>query len=396
LSNIPSVSIWCPPTYQTHLDSICNVLEGRLNLETHVHEGQDCSAIETALTAAPDRHVVIFYESLADALNRELGHLGRDATGENQPRIVVALEEWIAGNAALSALFYRHRQRVTLLPALGLLQAPGSVRDLLAARFCEGGVPEWDSMPVTEALLPPSVDPQFALMASAILQTAPDAQDARDQIEAISTPLEGVDPQLLNTPRTLERLLSEARSGSAPGFGVRARERHEDIAAQGGEDSALDLRRLQARHAQDLAALRRQSDALQIRLLDAVAQQTQLSDLAEQKQAEAAALRDLYQRDAKERDALGPQVEQLTPQLDTERAAFDDLTRRYDETRSGLERQIAGQMADIAALARDVQDRDRAVTDAQNLYDGLVRSSSWRITRPIRVIVRGLRRIVRR
>lgn len=381
MPNIPSVSLWCPPTYQTYLGTVCDALKGKLDLKVHLHEGKDFAAIDTAFAEAPERPVVVFYESLADALSRAMGHLSKQdataATGENRPRIMAALEEWIADNAALTALFYRHRTGITLLPALGLLHAPGSVRDLLAARFGDAhGPAARDTTLAVQDLLPSEVDPKFALMASAILQTATEAQEAQDGIDAISTPLEGLDPQFLASSDILGQFL--VPPAPQPEVAPKDTLPEPDPAQTAliAEQHALDLRRLQARHEQDLATLRRQSDAVQMRLLDAVAQQRQLSDLAEQKQAEIAALR----------ATEGSRLEQL----------LQGLTTKYDAERAQLEQSIAKQKADIVALALDVQNRDRAVTDAQNLYNGIVASTSWRITRPMRVIVRGVRRVLGR
>lgn len=384
MSNIPSISLWCPPTYQTYLGTVCDALKGTLDLQVHVHEGKDFASIDTAFADAPERPVVVFYESLADALSRAMGHLSTPdataATGENRPRIMAALEEWIANNAALTALFYRHRTGITLLPALGLLHAPDSVRDLLATRFGDTDVPAASNTTLAvQDLLPSGVDPKFALMASAILQTATEAQEAQDGIDAISTPLDGLDSQFLASSDILGEFLVTPEP--PPEAATKDTQPEPDPAQTAliAEQHALELRRLQARHEQDLAALRRQSDAVQMRLLDAVAQQTQLSDLAEQKQAEIAALR----------ATEGSRLEQ-------ERVVFEGLIKNYEEAHAQLEQRIAKQKADITALALDVQNRDRAVTDAQNLYDGLVASTSWRITRPMRVIVRGVRRVLGR
>jgi len=424
LTTIVPVALWCPASCRRPLEAALTPLAAHLRPRFHLEEAT-LRGLPAALAADAGQPCVVVWAGLDAHLAEHLAiPQGADA-GEAQV-VAAALAAWQEWAEALLAAFARARRRVVLLPAAAVLAAPGGVAAALAARL---GLPATglSAAPAAPAaVLPPDLPAHAALMAAAVLQTAPAARALQDRLEAASLPVAG---------------FSLARAQGAAGLAA-------VLATQVRRDQALRDAGLDA-HRADLAAGVAKAEAARALIAEALAAQTDMTDrlvrtevearaeartlaarlteltrtLAETEVAlarEAATARDaaetarrlqdrLVQGEA-ERAALEAQIAALEAGrtgIEAERAALETQVAALENGRTGIEAELRARAAEIAALAEEARQRAALIgrqrselqtetarrAEVEALRDALLASTSWRITAPLRRVVLMLRRL---
>lgn len=352
------------------------------------------------------------------------------------PTVALALAAWEERTATILAGFVQARRRVTLVPAAALIARPQTLAGLLAARLApteqtdadrdgdagaadadadaagaDADAPDdLDAAAGDGVTLPPGQTLSAALMAAAVLQTAPVAQRLLDRLEAASLPVPGFGLRVAQTTAgvvALARTMTSARSHkgteTGPETGLRA-ERDEARAARALIQEAMAFQE-ETLEREKAAAASAAAEAATLRDRLA-AEQTALTARLADRDAELEAARTALARETSAAGAAAETARRLQERLtqgEAEHEARRGATARLD----GLETQIRARDKELAILTAEADQRAdvirrqreeiRAVAarraEVEAAHDALLGSTSWRITAPLRRVVMALRRL---
>lgn len=380
-----SLTIWCPEAYRPAVEQCLAVFGDRIVPDYHTLDGAGALA---DLTAAANAPALMIYDDLADVLARRMAPVREDpdhiAPVQTLPE---AVTRWTTDGQALLAAFRKARRHITLLPARALITHPAQSRAALAQRY-DLPLPNEGSEAVTEPVLPfAGQSPHVVLMANAVLMSAPEAAAARDRLEAVSLPVDGYSAAASAGPEVMSDLLAQVMT-----FQLGEREAVERA-------HRLEVRRLEAQTEEITHQLRVQADTADMRLLEREAASVRMVEQAAQHEAATTILQDELVR-------CKAQLAGHDEELSVLRAAHQQL----ESTRAALHGKVQTQERDIAAMAREIATRDERIRGMaagmmrheeealtlRNEVAALRRSTSWKITGPLRRVIRLTRRIFRR
>jgi len=430
------VAFWCPEPYRAALEDALAPLADRIVAGIHPEE-----AVSAGLSAAlaADRPCVVFWRGLADHLTDHLTRTSgtgpdgksREGAGDVLP-VAMALAAWQERAEGLLTAFAGARHRLTLVPATALTAPPETLAEVLAERLDLPAGPfaapvARIAAPIPPAgvssagvssigvssigVLPPGQSAPAALMAAAVLQTAPAAIRLMGRLEAASLPVPGQEnPAAGQGGAGLTALLA----GPGPEAGAVADLRadlarrtaeadliREALAAQ--EDSLARQRTLAAEAGAARDRLTAERDDLATRL---TRQQDTARRLAEDLATAEAALARATAAGQAQDDTARRLQERLT-QFEAERAALEAAITTLETGQAGFEAQIRSLTGELAAQATEARQRadlirrqradlqaeaDRRIA-AEAARDALLASTSWRMTAPVRRVVLALRRL---
>jgi len=395
LTETLTLNIWCPPAYQARLETVLLPFGDRIEAVMKMGEGAEPDPAE--FTAAANEPSLVFFGGLSDTLAMQLAAQTHAEGGEDLPilprPVPDIVQDWCAQSEALLAAVQGARKHITLIPAETLLDRPEAVTEAVARRYGLPFEPRDMAQSVTQAV-PRGQPPHFALMASSIAQTAPKIGMVLDQLAEASLEVPGSDLRRQQSPAVLQRLLIEADT------------------LHGAERNSLrqeydrDLRRVEALAEARLQRLRHQADAARLALLERDVLSTRLSEEAAQNDAAASYLKEELTRREATYAAQVAEIDLLratATQLETARKAVSLKGNRLERDVGSLSRNIQMRDDRIAGLAQALvgyEDEALALRDeVAGLHDevsALRRSTSWRLTAPVRGVSLVLRKILRR
>lgn len=383
-----SVNIWCPAAYQARLESVLLPFGTRIAPEIRAVEGEAPDPAEFAADA--NTPGLVFFGGLSDHLAAELAAQSAaeaEAGPPVLPRPVPDLvAEWCTQGEALLKAVQDTRGHITLIPALALLLRPEAVAEAVARRYgltLETG----EATPMEAQLVPHGQPPHFALMAASVTQTAPKVRSLLEALAEASLEVPGVDLRQPYGPAAQQRLLIEAD----------ALHRKERDALRQSHDR--DLRRVEVQAEARVQRLRHQADAARLALLERDVLSTRLSETAAQNDAAATYLREELTRREAAYAAQSAEIEVLraaTTQLEAERKAVSLKGNRLERDVDSLTRNIQMRDDRIAGLAEALVSYEDEALALRDEVAALRRSTSWRLTKPVRGVSLLLRKILRR
>lgn len=329
----------------------------------------DLAELEQALEAGAEAGAVL-YEDPARALARAL------MAGQPLPR---ALNSWRDAATACLAVQRRHRRRLVMLTAPLPPEAAGTPLALGPGM----------TLPDTGPLPAPAPDTATALAALA-LSLDTDAAGLLDALQA-ATASAGGDQD--NPAALLDRIIGDWREKTRIAAAAEdAAEERRLLASQVVELEAA----LRASEAEKSALLKKMEDVAALAGEERTALESAMVE-AEESAATAAA----RQRESHER-ALG----QLRAEAETLRGARDAARQEVESRKRGAAI-LSEQVAALGVALRDAEARRREVVHERQLLDrnyrarvarlsgmldAVYKSTSWRMTGPMRSVVRRIRR----
>lgn len=388
LTDALSLNIWCPPAYQPRLEAVLLPFAEQIEANLKADTGDDTDL--AAFAAAANEPSLVFFDGLSDVLAAALGGQRLESAEAELPvlprPVADVVGDWCAQGEALLAAVRGARKHITLIPAAALLEQPQMVIEAIAGRY---GLP-FDAgvmPPAAELAVPKGQPPHFALMAGAIGQTSTRIAKMLDQLAEESLEMPGFDPRRQSSPAVLQRLLIEAD----------ALHRAERDALHMQHDR--DLRRVEMLAETRIQRLRHQADAARLALLERDALSTRLSEEAAQNDAAATYLKEELTRREATYAAQTAEIDVLraaASQLETARKAVSLKGNRLERDVDSLARNIQMRDDRIAGLASALHGYEDEALALRDEVAALRRSTSWRLTAPVRGVSLVLRKILRR
>lgn len=348
-------------------------------LQVTLQDATTAKQIKTALPGSGNAPGLIFFEGLAEALAKGLS--APDSTAE----VANLVKEWRDRSTALFDSLRGSRQQITLIAAEALWTDPLAVQKALAARF---GLPlaAKPAVPQVPAGVAPA--PHFVLMANTLALTDPQVRAVFDQLTTES--LMAGDIKLRHT-QTLEAL-------------------QQQLTQVGRQDQQAahdrDLRRVETLAENTIQRMRHQTDVARQRLLETEALSSRLSEDAAQSMAAATYLKEELTRREAIYAAQTSEIEMLRKtlqQTEASRKASSLRSHRLEEEIATLTRNVAmrdDRLRGLAASLVGYEDEALALRDEvlplRDEIAALRRSTSWRITAPLRGVILLLRKVLRR
>lgn len=357
-------------------------------------------SLETTFSSDPAAPVIMLMSTPQDHMRATLAAGSAPDT---------ALQQWTKHTSAVLQRCRKNRRRVVLIDA-GMLRArPAAIAEALSARL---GV-RFDTVPEAAPGAKAEFDDIHTVITAALLASDPKARDLSEELEAmmlgpVTAPGDPVKAgvsgaqKLQNLATERELLRENLRQLLGELEAMRASLTKKEDAAK-----ALETE-LQARLStaeSSLASTTQDRDELREELKKSHAWAQSLVAGNEQKDAALEGL----DKTTQERDLLREELRQMQDSVQTLlaenekvadrhllKAQCEALERQLDDTAERQRLRDSVQGAEMLKLAMLLQaERARLNSDLQNARDEIGRllaSSSWRITRPIRVVKRGLQR----
>jgi hypothetical protein len=300
--------------------------------------------------------------------------------------VTALVADWTRECEALLAAARAARGHITLVPAAALLDRPAAVAQAIASRY---KLPfAVDDLPQVEPdAVPKGEPPHFALMASAIAQTGPAVTDLLDQLSKASLEVPGADLRRQQTPGVMQRLLIEADAlHRAERDGLR-------------REHDRDLRRVEALAEARIQRLRHQADSARLALLERDALSVRLSEEAAQNDAAANYLKEELTRRETTYAAQSAEVNVLraaSRQLENSRKASSVKGNQLEHDVDALTRNIQMRDDRISGLASALHGYEDEALALRDEVAALRRSTSWRLTAPVRGFSMVVRKVLRR
>lgn len=374
----------CPAAYHAPLQAVIQALGSAVTADVaEVHANAD----------------LVFFSNLAEVLAQELAQ-DPDGAGAAPRPIRDIVTTWQASvRAVLDAVSDRGGDGPVVMPAAVLGGNIDGVRAAIAAAF---DLAEASPDVLADALLrpefeTPKVGPQFTLMAAAIAQTTPQVGTVLDRLAQVqvdvaqgndapgSSGLHRLRPD--HSPTVMQDLLRAADA-------LHSAEREALSRAH-----TADLHRVETAAETAAKRLRAQADAARAALLDREAMSNRLSEDAAQHDAAATFLKEELTRRETVYSAQSTEVtalRQSEAQLEAARKATSLKGNRLEGDVAVLTRNIQMRDARIAGLAEALHGFEDEALELRAEVAALRRSTSWRLTAPVRAISVVLRKILRR
>ena len=384
VSDALSLTIWCPLAYHDRVQGVLAAFGAQVDADIKSSAGGPAD-----FAAAANAPSLVFFDDLAGSLAATYGAQETPSTQTTRPMGDV-VKDWRAQSEALLKAVRGAKAHITLIPAAKLLEQPKIVAQALAGRYglaLEGDLPAATSGRIYAQA------PHFALMAAVISQTTPKIATLAKQLSK-ACPDGTADLPQDQTPDALQVLLAQVGGQAVAGDGAMM------------SDHDQDLRRVETLAQATIERLRDQIDEAKVGLLEREAQTTRLSDEAAQHDAAATYLREeLIRREATYSAHLVEMgvLRASAFKLECSRKASSLKGNRLERDLRSLSRNLKMRDDRIAGLATALHGyEDEAlglrgeVEALRSEVDGLRRSTSWRLTAPVRAVSLLARRVLRR
>lgn len=365
VSDALSLTIWCPRAFHASLQAVLAPFGTRIDADVKASGGEVAE-----FAASANAPCLVFFEDLAGCLADTYSGLSDD-TGESLRPVADVVKDWRAQSDALLKAVRGAKAHITLIPAEVLATQPARVAQAIAGRYglaLEGG--GGNAVEVVAS----GQAPHFALMADAIAQTAP----------------------------KIATLTSQLAEACLDGTGEEGAANLRHLLAQAGAERAQydqDLARVKALSETTIQRLRHQVDAAQLALLERDAQTTRLSEDAAQHDAAATYLKEELMRRETTYSALWAEMGVLRAaavKTEFSRKASSERGHRLERDVSSLARNIRMRDDRIAGLATALHGYEDEALQLRAEVEALRRSTSWRLTAPVRGLSLLARKILRR
>lgn len=381
LTDCLSLTVWCPEAYHHRLDTILHPFGARIAVERASAE----TAAEVDLSDNQPRLLVV--PQLTDALATALADQRSDPETDARPATLPpALSEMVAqwcnqAEAVIDAV-REARGHITLLAAEAVLGPMGPVRQALSVRYSLPLETQPDDQDPGE-ILATGHPPAVALMADAIAQSDAQVKALLERLEAVVLKVDGVDLCAERDPAAQQSLLLAADTMGRAERDALARAH------------AQDLHRVEVLAEANIQRLRHVADEARLQVLQRETEARRLSEEAQQTTAATDYLKEELTRRETTYSAQSTEVAMMryeAEQLEVARKSVSLKGNRLDREVAVLARNIAMRDERIQGLAQAVVGYEDEALALRAEVDALRRSTSWRLTAP----VRGLSIIVRK
>lgn len=385
LTDCLSLTVWCPDGYHARLEAVVRPFGDRIAAQMVEAEGLP------DLDVSDNAPRLIVVPGLADVMSGALADQRVDAeTGAAPEGLPPDLQEMVArwrqqAEAVLEAV-REARGHVTLLAAEALLGPLGPVRQALAARYNLPLDPQADDDdfggPVAEGQ-----SPAVALMAGAVAAQNAQVMALLDRLEVAVLKVDGIDLRVPQASDRMQALLLAADTMHRAEREAQAR------------THAQDLHRIEAQAEANIQRLRHLADEARLKLLQREAETRRLSEDAQQSTAATEYLKEELTRRETTYSAQSSEVAMLrheAEQLEIARKSVSLKGNRLDREVEALARNIALRDDRIQGLAQAVVGYEDEALALRAEVEALRRSTSWRLTAPVRGVSIVLRKILGR
>ncbi len=392
LTDCLSLTVWCPEAYHARLEEALRPFGDQIAAEVAVADSVE------SVEASDNQPRLIVVPQLADALSLALADQRRDPESGAEPEtlpppLTEVIEGWCVQIEAVLAQVRDARGHITLLAARALGGALAPVQAALATRY-DLSIEIPSEGPVSAPDVQGAQTPAIALMADAVAQSHPRVQDVLARLDAAVLKVEGVDLRAAHDPGAQQALLLAADT--------LYRSERETLSRA----HARDLHRVETQAEANIQRLRHVADEARLQLLQREAETRRLSEDAQQTSAAASYFKDELNRRETTYSAQSTEMALLrreAVQLEIARKSVSEKGNRLDREMEVMARNIAMRDDRIQGLAQAVvgyEDEALALRgEAEALraeVEALRRSTSWKLTAPVRAVSLVLRRVLRR